>query len=297
LKLDEHLKAHMETWQLKPKQRRKLAQIFGWEDFADFKSSKKLALLSDNAANNSAWFVTMVFLVQEFLRLEQQEGVQFYMLTLVDQSWNFGDKYTTINWYHIKKKASRALESIGVEGLAVLEFQAVTNSYHGDEGRLMMPNVHAIIWSKDKSFDPRKAQKRLRKTFKAKGTAKGGVIRPVTETAGGMIGAITYLTKPISSGKRLVIRPDKTEYMVLSKKYYRKNQSLRIMEILSHFKHSNLIFGRGEGTKLRQGALKAARNYQHKDWVEIDNITHLWKSARHSAGKADFMPVRILRTA
>jgi hypothetical protein len=296
--IDEKLRKHMGKWKLKPKQKRKFARLFGWDDFASFGAEKRKPIYSDNAANNAAWFAHMVFLIQEFHRLSSARPIQFYMLTLVDKTRHVGDKYTTIDWYHIKKKATRALETIDVEGVAVLEFQPMTNEYHGDEGRLMMPNVHAIIWRKDgQPFKHRKAQERLCASFKAKGKAKGAVIKPITEIEGGLIGALLYLTKPISSGKRLITRSDGTSFNFPSAKHYRNNQSLRIMEILSHFKHNNLIFGRGAGTKVRQAALKAARNHQPKDWVEVDNIPDLWKAARHIAGKADFMPVRILREA
>ena len=298
ISLDERLRSYLEKWRLKPKQKRKLARLFGWDDFAKFKAGKRRPIYSDNAANNSAWFAHMVFLIQEFHRHSQVRTIQYYTLTLADVTWNFGDKYSTIDWYRIKKKAIRALETIEVEAVAVLEFQAMTNEYLGDEGRLMMPNVHAIIWRKDgKPFNHRKAQARLCKTFTAKGAAEGAVIKPVTEQAGGLIGALLYLTKPISTGKRLHVRADGTSLNIPSKKFYRNNQNLRIMEVLSHFKHSNLIFGRGEGTKLRQAALKAARSHQPKDWDEIENVSDLWKSARHTAGKAAFMPVRILRKA
>ena len=294
--IDEKLRKHMGKWKLKPKQKRKFARLFGWDDFAHFGAEKRKPIYSDNAANNEAWFAHMVFLIQEFHRLSSARPMQFYMLTLADKTWNVGDKYTTIDWYHIKKKATRALETIGVQGVAVLEFQPMTNEYHGEEGRLMMPNVHAIIWRKDGlAFKHCKAQDRLCASFKAKGKAKGAVIKPINEHEGGLIGALLYLTKPISSGKRLVTCPDGASYNFPTAKYYRNNQGLRIMEILSHFKHSNLIFGRGEGTKVRQAALKAARNHQPKDWVKLDNIPDLWKAARHTAGKAAFMPVCILR--
>lgn len=240
----------------------------------------------------------MVFLIQEFHRLSQDRPIQFYMLTLADVTWNFGDKYSIIDWYRIKKKAIRALESVDVHAVAVLEFQPMTNEYLGDKGRLMMPNVHAIVWRKDgKPFNHRKAQARLCKTFTAKGAAEGAIIKPVTENGDGLIGALLYMTKPISTGKRLIVRPDGTSSSVPSAKFYRNNQSLRVMEVLSHFKHSNLIFGRGEGTKVRQAALKAARSHRPKDWVEIDDVSDLWKSARRKADKADFMPVHILWNA
>jgi hypothetical protein len=293
--MDEKLRKHMGKWKLKPTQKRKFARLFGWDDFASFGPNKRKPIYSENAANNTAWFTHMVFLIQEFHRLSSARPIQFYTLTLADVTWNFGDKYSIIDWYRIKKKATRALETIDVEGVAVLEFQAMTNEYQRDEGRLMMPNVYAIIWRKDGlAFDDLKAQKRLCKSFTAKGAAKGAVIKPVTEPAGGLIGVLLYLTKPISTGKRIIIRPGGTSRNVPSAKHYRNNQSLRIMEVLSLFKHSNLIFGRGEGTKVRQAALKAAGKQQPKDWVEVENVPDLWKSARQTAGKADFMPVRIL---
>ena len=296
--IDEKLRKHMGKWKLKPTQKRKIARLFGWDDFASFGAGKRKPLFSDNAANNTAWFAHMVFLIQEFHKLSRARPIQFYMLTLADVSWNFGDKYTTIDWYRIKKKATRALETIDVEGVAVLEFQPMTNEHLGDEGRLMMPNVHAIIWRKDGSpFDHRKARKRLCSSFTAKGKAKSAFIKPVTELAGGLIGALMYLSKPISSGKCLVTHRDGTSQNVPSAKYFRNNQSLRIMEVLSHFKHSNLIFGRGEGTTIRQAALKSVRNHQPKDWDEVENVPDLWKRARQTADKVDFMPVRILMKA
>lgn len=294
--LDERLKGYLAKWNITAKQKGKLAQLFGWDDFADLPPHKRRPAYSTNAANNSAWFAHVAYLIREFHRLSQARPIQFYMLTLVHLDWNFGDKLTTIDWIKIKKKATRALETIGVDGVAVLEFQAMTNEKHGDDGRLMMPNVHAIVWAKDgRPFDHRKAQKRLCKTFKGKGNAKGAVIKPVSEAEGGVIGAVAYMTKSITSGKWRKFLPDGEECQINTTKHYRNNQRLRVMEILSHFKHSQLIFGRGEGTKVRQAALKAARDKQPKDWVEIENVPKLWRKVRHKAGKAEFMVVSVLR--
>lgn len=295
--LDSLLSEYMNKWSLSDQDRREISMMTGWRGFSKSVLKKKTHDYANVATNKNSWVYFHQCLLKEFIQYREEVSTNFYFLTLADESWNTGDKQTVIDQYNIKKKVTRSFETCGLDGVAILEFQGVTNSRHGDAGRLILPNVHAIVWgSNGVDIDMKRVAAKLCKNFKGNFGAPGAVISKINPLGHDLMRTIMYMIKPITSAKALHIRSgDQQKRLNSTIKHYRINQSLRIMEIMSYFKHSNLIFGRGDGSKLRRSALIEMRRHAGENLIEVRTFEKLWARIRRDNKKHDFMPVTVLR--
>lgn len=127
---------------------------------------------------------------------------RMFHLTLLDDSGNTSDRAPVIDIRGLQAKAGRALRSIGLEGLVVVEVHPLANYPQGGDGRTLMFHIHAIAWT-DEPFDPDEAEALLigGSGWKCSMGAPPVVIQTVEGTDEDIEKVARYVVKPPHAAK------------------------------------------------------------------------------------------------
>lgn len=259
-----------------------------------------LLLLSDmEARSHASDQLSRLFIKQS----EEHPDREYFFVTLADQSGFVSDRATLLDVSNILKKAGRALRTIGLHAVAVLEVHPLANYPGGGAGRTLLFHVHAIGWA-DRPFDPEEAEL----TLQAGGAWSNPLgappvkIKAIAQEAGNLDEVSRYCLKaPHAAKNRRPSKKDPTRFRLLNTlRGYRPEFAFRVLEVLSQIEMLDIVIGVGEGKRLRQDFRKAMTEW-HKSRVvsgkflpgEFD-IWHFWFQLRQGVGSRFFLPVRIV---
>ena len=243
-----------------------------------------------------------------FSRLFQEQSEanpdrRYYFFTFTDESGFVSDRATMVDVENIMKKAGRALRSLKVSAVAVLEVHPLANYPGGGAGRTLLFHVHAIGWM-DESFDPKEAELALHSggAWKNPLGAAPVKIKPIAHDAEDLEEVSRYCLKPPHAAKnRKPSKKDPTRFQLLNTvKGYRPEFAFRTLELLSQIEMLDVVVGIGEGKRLRQDFRKAMTEWHKNRGLggkllpgEFD-IWHFWFQLRRGTGSKLFLPVRII---
>lgn len=83
--------------------------------------------------------------------------LKFYLLTFCHDLGNTSDRRTEFHIGAFKQRVDRAIRSLNIDAIAILEIQPIMNYPEKDHGRTLMLHAHAIGWTSN-DFDPKAAE-------------------------------------------------------------------------------------------------------------------------------------------
>ena len=230
---------------------------------------------------------------------EQYPGRRFFLMTIIHDGWRTFDRRTEINLADIQRRGYQVLNLIGLPCCAIIEIQAAVNS-QATIGRLVLPHIHAIGWTDDRSFDAvaTEAEMNALRRLRSLSGAPPVTVIEIDPTLGDLAHAAGYLYKGPFEAKDFAPPSEKhPRGMTLSRSTnVRPNLLLRIDEILSQISMNELLFTRGcpDQQRVLRDVLAelSGRHFQSPD---LKNISSFWQQARRRNGKDLYEDVRILR--
>ena len=87
---------------------------------------------------------------------------RWYMVTMIDSRANALEYAPAVNLANLKPRVDRLLRYSGLNAVCVTELQPIINMPRGGYGGTLMFNVHALAWTTDPDFQPKKTEERLR---------------------------------------------------------------------------------------------------------------------------------------
>ena len=142
----------------------------------------------------------------------------------------------------------------GLNAVYGIELQALTNYPQRGRGRSLLMNAHALLWTDDPGFDASDAQTKMREStrlFSELG-APTVTLKDRTLDRGQLEYCGRYMLKPPLDGKRRARHDEIPSRWVLKPVLdVRPALLLRLAEIQSYFDQTELVWGVGEGTKIR----------------------------------------------
>ena len=226
---------------------------------------------------------------------------QYVMGTLADDIGNTSDRCPIVALKLIRDKAYRALSSVGLNAIVVIEVHPLMNYPGQGQGRLLMFHAHFIAWG-DERIDP-EITAAVIKASGAWSNALGAdpvYIKEIEDTSVDLAKVAYYLLKPPHSAKNRMSdqkRPGKFLLMDTTTGY-RPELAVRVLEGLTQIDFTETIFGVNKGTKIRQDLRSAVRDWHRerlKGGAIIDSSVDLWRmwlDWRASAGSKNFLPYR-----
>lgn len=211
--------------------------------------------------------------------------LEFYHVTLLVEEGVVFDREPYVPISPIKKKVHNSLSrKLGVDFVAVLECQGLTNWPQKAKGRTLLVHVHALLW-----FDRRKPPQGLINTevgveqeIKSPSWGSKFDVKPVKATRitpkrGVPAWWMAYLFKSPHAAKRRVMVPnpdsrslfeDYKLASVRSEDGYRPEFALRIFELRSHLKLLELVVAGGAGAAMKRRCLTRLGFWQkHREYV------------------------------
>lgn len=148
----------------------------------------------------------------------------------------------------------RLIHRAGLNAVCVMEFQALTNYPQRGRGRSFLLNAHAMMWTEDTEFDAGATEERLQASVELNSELGAPTVRlsPRTLDEGQLEYLGHYLLKAPADGKYRRRNPANYSQWELRKvAEVRPGLRLRLMEILSHYEFTDLVFGVGDGASIR----------------------------------------------
>lgn len=232
----------------------------------------------------------------------------FAMATFIHSEWNCSDRTAAINIQSIRNKVAKVIRDQGLDGIAVIELQALTNYPEKGTGKTLMANVHALVWART-PIDRAKFRAAIRKSsaWRADFGCESLVIkrlgRDTLEDRSNVRRVAGYMMKAPHDAKfRKPRKKDSTQFTFRpTQKGYPGNLALRILECLSYLPLLETVFGVGtEGTRWChrwRGLIKGwhrQRFTRETTQREVD-LDAFWRKHHARAGSQKFKQFRLLR--
>lgn len=229
---------------------------------------------------------------------------RFFHVTLIDDVGTTSDREPVAYLDFLEDKTRRALVSVGLDAVVVLEMHPLMNYPAGGQGRSLLYHAHAIAWS-DKPFDPGAAEERLNgsRAWHCSLGAQPVKIAPITNTVRDINQVALYLVKPSHSVKNRMPDQKRPGRFILmdTTKGYRNDMALRVFEGLSQVDLTSMIFGVGAGKAVRQRIRSELENWQRSRSTEGTfipasyNVWAMWHRLRKTFGSTNYLPYRFDR--
>lgn len=195
---------------------------------------------------------------------QASDDLNFYFLTLLADEGIMSDRTPKYMRRTLMGKASKAMAKAGLDGIFLVETQALTNyPQHGD-GRALLAHVHALGW-KPKGAPNNSAVDIKRELGSGRGrrneswTSKLGadpiVVREITEDLGCPSYWVAYLLKAPHDAKNLVQPSEHAMETFPAPKAkfksttsgYRPELAMRLFELFAQLPLSSMVGGTGSG--------------------------------------------------
>lgn len=235
---------------------------------------------------------------------EQQapDSVRTYIFgTFVDDIGITSDRSPIVQLKAIKDKVYRALKSLDLSAVAVVEVHPLMNYPGGGEGRSLLFHAHVIAWNEG-PFDCEKAADQLNKShgWKCSLDAPPVDMREITDLAPGLPAVAHYALKPPHSAKNQMPSKKKPgKYLLMNTlKGYRPEFALRLAEGLSQIELLDLVFAVGDGAPIRQSVRADLMKWQRSrptPRVLVSSQQDVWRrwfEIRQKHGSTNYLPFR-----
>lgn len=208
------------------------------------------------------------FIAQEVRDLARaSDDLDFYFLTLLADEGIMSDRTPRYLRRTLGRKADKAMRKVDLDGLFVVEVQAVTSWPRGGKGRTLLAHVHILGW-KQKASPNNSAEyikrelgwekKRRNIPWTSRLGADPIHVRHLTEQLGCPSYWAAYLLKAPHDAKNLV-PPKEDELgkfpapkarMMSTTKGYRPELAMRIFELMAQIPLSSVVSGTGSGATM-----------------------------------------------
>ncbi|QDZ06394.1 hypothetical protein FPZ24_01985 [Sphingomonas panacisoli] len=191
-------------------------------------------------------------------------GRRYYWLTFAPDCGNTLDRRPVVNRKKLKRLIDKAVRKLMLDGVAALEFQAITNYPRQGLGRAINFHGHMFAWTDDPNFDPATAQHALNESraWTSALTVLPVKIDPVVHALADIRRLAAYMLKLPYEAKTLKPSREHPGRNVLVSRLngYRPELALRLMEGLSQIKLTDLVFGVASGTCMVSAWRRDLRN-------------------------------------
>lgn len=179
----------------------------------------------------------------------------YYFMTFIDDIGMTSDRVPNLAIEPIIQKVRRAVSSLKVHSIVMLEVHPLMNYPGGQAGRSLLLHAHAIAWT-DEPFDHGRAEAAFNASpaWTCSLGAKPVDIRPIDRAPGHMERVAHYLAKQVPSVKNLMPSHSKPGRFIMldTTRGYRNGLACRIFEGQSQVELMSVMFGVGDGRVVRQ---------------------------------------------
>jgi len=227
----------------------------------------------------------------------------YYFATFFDDVGVTSDRLPVVNLKALHNKVYRALKALEVHAVAVIEDHPLINYPGGGKGRSLLWHAHAILWT-DNPIDPNDAVATLTKSGAwtcALGAPPIDIV-PIVDDVEHIKRVAHYLLKPPHSAKnRMPSTKRPGEFLLMDTTAgYRNGLALRVLEGLSQIELMDLVFGVGDGKKIRQDLRGHMTRWHRQRPLEdtmLDGTFDVWDwwfRMRRDRGRKLYSPYRII---
>lgn len=260
-------------------------------------------LLSDLRARREASYLLIELLSCHWSLNRFQPGQTYLFLTFIDDMGNTSDRRPEVNLGALKGKIDKATRRMGLNGIAMIENQAITNYPRKGGGRTLMFHAHAVAWTTDPALAHRTAMEINRST--SWNNSFGAVplkIKEMTAQRGEIDHLAYYISKLPYDAKNRMPHKERPGRHILMQTIagYPPELALRIFEGLSQIELPDVVFGVGEGTALRADWLRGLMAWHRERLAGIEGppqgleVAEFWRELRTRRGSKLFEPYRWL---
>jgi hypothetical protein len=243
----------------------------------------------------ATWLIAYLVAMQE-----EYPNRHFYFFTFIDDRIRTKDCETCCDLDPFEKRVRAIMRDNGFQDwIGVYDFLGYKNWVKG-AGRDVAPHLHLVYWTDEPI--PRFAVQRKLRGSKRLVTFSGAptvTIRKRKATAGNLAHIVAYMLMAPERAANLCPNRFKPGTNRQLGAYMRPDLGLRLMEILSQYRLSELVLSSGGGKDARGGVIDAIREHvgrrQAGRSIEPADAANLWERARRTAGKERFKPVEIIR--
>lgn len=227
---------------------------------------------------------------------------QYVFGTLADDTGNTSDRCPVVALKQIRDKAYRAIKSVGLHAVVVIEVHPLMNHPGQGMGRTLMYHAHFIGWS-DELINP----EIMAGVMQAAGSWSNSLgadpvhIKEIGDSAADLAAVAYYVLKPPHSAKNRMPNDKKPGKFLLMDtiKGYRPELLVRVLEGLSQIDFTETIFGVNDGGLIRQAVRRRVTDWHRnriKGGVALDSsvdVWRMWHEWRQSVGSKNFLAYRI----
>lgn len=182
----------------------------------------------------------------------------FYWITIIHSGWHDGHHNTRIPLSEIKRRTQTVMKRAGLNWFGMIEFDIFNNWPYSGRGLRLTPHVHLLAWG-NRHNTPAKIRSQLNLAGLRSLNGANVVVVKSVKNAKRLAHFCYYMTKPNHLVKSLgKERPDTSKRPIYSvEKNVRPGHTLRIAEILSYMKISELMMAQGEGRRIKGQIISA----------------------------------------
>lgn len=252
-----------------------------WSDLpARFHASKTLALMMDRHGR------------------AVPDGRTYYMLTFNDDCGFTSDRVPHLAIEKLTRKVRRAVAGMDLHAFVMLEVHPLMNYPGGGAGRSLLLGAHAIAW-RDQPFDHVGAAAAWCASPAWRCTLGADAVHIQVIPPSDLARVAHYLMKQRPSAKNLMPNKHKPGKLMMMDtiKGYRNEFAVRLFEGQSQVELKNVMFGVGDGSRVRQ-ALRAEVTKWHRARpcpisVPSDlDVWAFWQRLRQDHGSKHYLPYR-----
>jgi hypothetical protein len=257
-------------------------------------------LWSDVAARYKASKLFATLMAQH--RAARPNTRTYYLITLIDDCGTTSDRTPNLALETMTMKAWRALNSMNLNAVGMLEVHPLMNYPGGKDGRSLILHGHAIAWA-DAPFNHRAAEAAFNASpaWTCSLGAKPVDIRPIDPAPGHIERVAHYLAKAAISVKNLMPKINKPGRFKMKDTTagFRDGLASRLFEGQSQVELMSVMFGVGEGSMVRQ-AIRTELTRWHaarKGDVLVPktfDVWAFWLAIRQRDVRTKYLPYRFV---
>lgn len=282
---------------LSPIRRRRLNALLGTDRHV---SHLTLADVDARKASSQIFFAV----VEEQVGALIPAGAPTCHLTLVDDIGLTTDRDPIIRLTAFRRKVDKAIRSLGLSGVAVMEIQPLTNYPAKGEGRTLMLNTHVLGWG---PVSRRKFRAALKKLNASRSWSNAFAAKPIKSRrlkhgVDDALKIICYQTKVPYGAKYRVPCPGRPGRYRFKPTLtgFTDTLALRLMEGLSQISIYDSVFCIGDAKHIRKVWKTRLMEWQRlrsevgRGPIADFDVPKLWRRIRKTNGSEHYQPFKIV---
>lgn len=196
---------------------------------------------------------TLLKIMSDHWASHKDELLNYYFVTLIDDSGVTSDRFPEARIKHLKEKAVRSLRDTPFDAIAMVEKHPVMNYPRKGKGRTLLYHIHAVAWTKS-NIDPVDLAKDITEkgSWSCSFNAAPVNIEPIS-SLDSLERCTLYMTKPPHSAKNWMPKNGKPGVSIFMDtiKGYRPDLAMRVFEGLTTVKLMDVILSIKGGREIR----------------------------------------------